>query len=256
MGPISVQADVGELTASEISVSFNGVAALTGVSLRLARGEILGLIGPNGAGKTTLLNVLSGFQRPSRGTVLCGKRPLTGRAPAWFARNGVARTFQNVRVFPALSVFENAELGALGLGVRRREARRRAASLLERFGLADVAERPASGLPYGQERMLGIARALATEPPFLLLDEPAAGLNATESAELVQRIAEVRDTFGCGVLVVEHDMHLIMALSERIQVLDYGETLAEGSPAAVRTDPAVIAAYFGSAQATGDHAGR
>jgi branched-chain amino acid transport system ATP-binding protein len=244
MGPITD--DTATLRAADVSVRFDGVAALSGVSVRLARGEIVGLIGPNGAGKTTLLNVLSGFQRPTTGDVICAARRLTGRSASEFARCGVSRTFQNVRVFPALTVFENVELGALGVGVRRSVARRRAYELLELFGLGGVAGTPASALPYGQERLVGLARALASDPPFLLHDEPAAGLNSAESRELVARIAEIRDTRGCGVLVVEHDMHLIMALSERIHVLDYGQTLAEGTAAAVRNSPAVIAAYFGS----------
>jgi branched-chain amino acid transport system ATP-binding protein len=252
MGPISAEADLVDLATHEISVSFDGVVALSSVSLRLARGEILGLIGPNGAGKTTLLNVLSGFQRPSSGTVTCGGRPLTAKPPAMFARSGVSRTFQNVRVFPALTVLENVELGALGQGVGRREARKRAWTLLETFGLTPQAQLPALSLPYGQERMLGIARALAQVPAFLLLDEPAAGLNSAESAELVARISNVQKEHGCGVLVVEHDMHLIMALSERIHVLDYGRTIAEGSPTEVRSDPTVIAAYFGTSRTTED----
>jgi branched-chain amino acid transport system ATP-binding protein len=234
------------LVAEGVTVRFDGLAALEAVTLEVRRGEILGLIGPNGAGKTTLLNVLSGFQRPTEGRVLCGERDVTSLGPSGLARLGVARTFQGVRVFPGLSVFENVELGALGHGIRRRAARVEATRLLDVFGLSARRDQPAGALPYGEERLLGIARALAASPDFLLLDEPAAGMNAGEGEELVARILGVREAVGCGVLLVEHDMRVIMRLSERIHVLDYGRTLSVGSAQDVRSDPTVVEAYFGT----------
>jgi branched-chain amino acid transport system ATP-binding protein len=245
----------GPLVAEDVSVHFDGVAALDGVTLTVERGEIVGLIGPNGAGKTTLLNVLSGYQRPTTGRLRCAGHDLTSAPPHRVARIGVARTFQNVRVFPALSVRENVVLGALGHRETRRAATRLADELLEDFGLDDAADESAAELPYGLERMLGIARAMAGRPTFLLLDEPAAGLDEAEGEDLIGRINELRRRYGCAELLVEHDMHLIMTLSERIHVLDYGKTLAEGAPSAVRNDPAVIEAYFG-AQQEPEHAGR
>jgi branched-chain amino acid transport system ATP-binding protein len=217
-----------------------------GVDLTLRKSEILGLIGPNGAGKTTLVNALSGFQRPSSGSVALDGRDVTGWSPNRLARQGLARTFQSVRLFHGLTVAENVELGGVGVGTTRRAARRHATELLERLGLADKADMLAAGLPHGLERRLGIVRSLATRPAFLLLDEPAAGLNEQESDELVQTLTTIRDDFLCGLVVIEHDMRLIMRLCERIQVLDHGKTIAVGAPAEVRADPAVLTAYLGT----------
>jgi branched-chain amino acid transport system ATP-binding protein len=229
-----------------VRVHFEGVKAVDGVDLELRRGELVGLIGPNGAGKTTLVNALTGFERPTDGRVFLGELDITGWSPERLGQLGIARTFQAVRLFGNLTAFENVELGALGVGASRRDARRTAWELLERIGIADKAHVVASALPYGDERRLGFLRALATRPSFLLLDEPAAGLNETESDELMATIAGIRDDFGCGVLVIEHDMRLIMRLSERIQVLDYGKTISEGKPAQVQADPAVVTAYLGT----------
>jgi branched-chain amino acid transport system ATP-binding protein len=235
----------GILEARALKVHFGGVHAVDGVDLALPRGEILGLIGPNGAGKTTLVNALSGFERPTAGSVLLNGEDVTGLNPHRLARRGLTRTFQSVRLFPGLTVLENVELGGVGVGMRRPAARRVARELLERLGLADKAESLATGLPHGLERRLGILRALAAKPSFLLLDEPAAGLNERESDELVQALTLIRDDFSCALVVIEHDMRVIMRLCERIQVLDHGRTISIGTPTQVRADPAVLTAYLG-----------
>jgi branched-chain amino acid transport system ATP-binding protein len=234
------------LRASDISVHFEGVRAVNGVDLELAKGEILGLIGPNGAGKTTLINVLSGFQRPTSGAVRLDEREITGWLPNRIGRAGVARTFQNARLFPRLTAAQNVELGAVGVGGGRRPARRLAADLLARMDLAGRADVLASALTHGQERLIGILRALAMKPTFLLMDEPAAGLNESESEELVGVLQSIRNDFGCGLLIVEHEMRVIMPLCERIQVLDQGATICIGTPVEVQADPDVLRAYLGS----------
>jgi branched-chain amino acid transport system ATP-binding protein len=234
------------LEARSLSIAFEGLRALSSVDLQLDRGEILGLIGPNGAGKTTLVNVVSGFVRPQEGTVTLEGRDVTRANAEQRARLGLVRTFQNVRVFRELSVLENVELGCVGLGMGRREGRKRAEDLLQQHGLAALAARQASTLAYGDERRVGVLRALASSPKYLLLDEPTAGLDENESDELADTIRSIRDEYGCGVLVIDHDMRMVMGLCDRVQVLDYGKSLAVGSPAAIRRDPAVIQAYLGS----------
>jgi branched-chain amino acid transport system ATP-binding protein len=236
----------GSLRAIGIGVNFAGLAALSDVSLRLDNGEILGLIGPNGAGKTTLVNVLSGFQRPTSGQVFLGDRNVTALPPQKLAARGLGRTFQSVRLFGRLTVFDNVLAGAVAGGMRMRPARELAWTLLERLSLADAATVPAAALPQGEERRLGIIRALATRPRFLLLDEPAAGLNETETSALTETLATLPRDFALGLLVIEHDMALILGLCHRIQVLDHGKTIAEGSPREVRHNPSVIAAYLGT----------
>jgi branched-chain amino acid transport system ATP-binding protein len=233
------------LEARGLQVHFGGVRAVDGVDLVVSKGEILGLIGPNGAGKTTLVNALSGFQKPTAGTVRMNGRDVTGLSPHRLARRGLARTFQSVRLFPGLTVLENVELGGVGVGMRRPAARKWARELLERMKLADMADLYGVGLPHGLERRLGIVRALAAKPSFLLLDEPAAGLNEQESDELVGSLTLIRDDFSCALVVIEHDMRLIMRLCERIQVLDHGKTISIGPPSQVRSDPAVLTAYLG-----------
>jgi ABC-type branched-subunit amino acid transport system ATPase component len=242
---------VPELRGERISVHFEGVRALEAVDLLLEPGEILGLIGPNGAGKTTLVNALTGFQRPTSGRLLLDGEDVTRMAPHKLAHAGLARTFQSGRSFPDLTAFENVEVGAVGVGVRRSEARTRAGAALDELGLGDCAQLLAGSLSSGQERRLQVARAVAMRPRYLFLDEPAAGLNEAESDELTAAIAALPERLGCGVIVIEHDMRVIMGLCHRIQVLDHGETISIGTPESVRADPAVIAAYLG----TESHAG-
>jgi branched-chain amino acid transport system ATP-binding protein len=242
---MTASSDHGSLTLEGICVAFAGVPALEDVDLELADREILGLIGPNGAGKTTLINVTSGYAAAQRGRVTVGDRDLTGAPPERIARSGVCRTFQAVRLFGQLTVRENVEVAGLRTRDRRRDARQRAAGLLEEFTLSDRADDLASSLPYGDERRLALARSLAARPGFLLLDEPAAGLNETETDELTAIIAAIPERHGCGVLVVEHDMRLIMGLSHRIHVLAHGRTIAVGTPEQVRNDPVVVESYLG-----------
>jgi branched-chain amino acid transport system ATP-binding protein len=238
--------DAESLRAIGVGVRFAGLEALNDVSLSLDSGEILGLIGPNGAGKTTLVNVLSGFQRPTSGRVLLGGRNVTALPPQKLAAHGLGRTFQSVRLFGRLTVFDNVLAGAVAGGLQMRPARELAWTLLERLSLAHAATVTAAALPHGEERRLGIVRALATRPRFLLLDEPAAGLNETETEALTETLATLPRDFALGLLVIEHDMALILGLCQRIQVLDHGRTIAEGSPREVRHDRSVIEAYLGA----------
>ena len=234
-----------QLVAEEIRVHFEGVKAVDGVDLTLEQGQIMGLIGPNGAGKTTFMNAVSHFVPRTSGKVILGGRDVTSWPPHRLAAAGLVRTFQDVATFPELTVFENVELGALGAGLSRRNARVRAWTLLDSLGLRRMANMPASALPHGEERRVGIARAVAIGPRFLLLDEPAAGLDDRESLQLAENIAKLRDDVGCGVLLVEHDMRIIFRVCERIQVLDFGKPLALGEPGEIRTNPDVITAYLG-----------
>ncbi|HEX7084396.1 MAG TPA: ABC transporter ATP-binding protein [Gaiellaceae bacterium] len=219
--------------------------ALGGVDLDVRRGEVVGLIGPNGAGKSTLVNVLSGFDRPDAGEVWLAEQNVTRWSPHRRGRNGLARTFQHSHAFPALTVRENVEVAALGVGAGAREAKARADGLLEVLGLEPYADAPAAALAHGDERRLGVARALATEPRFLLLDEPAAGLPEAEVPGFADVVRSVRDDHGAGVLLIDHNMALIMEICERIHVLDQGVTLAEGTPGEIRANLDVTAAYLG-----------
>jgi branched-chain amino acid transport system ATP-binding protein len=220
------------------------------VTLELQRGEVVGLIGPNGAGKSTLVNVLSGFARPDTGTVTLGQRDVTRWSPHRRGRHGLARTFQHSHSFGSLSVRENVEVAALGVGAGTRRAAQRADSLLAALGLAEYAEVPAASLAHGDERRLGVARALATEPRFVLLDEPAAGLPEAEVPDFAAVVRTVRNEHGAGVLVIDHNMALIMEICDRIHVLDQGTTLAEGAPAEIRANLDVAAAYLGERPVT------
>jgi branched-chain amino acid transport system ATP-binding protein len=233
------------LEARDVRVHIRGVKAVDGVDLTLHRGRILGLIGPNGAGKTTLVNVLAGFQRATSGCVVLGGDDITTWEPSEIARAGLVRTFQDVRLFSGLTVFENVEAAAVSTGASRRGARAASRQLLARLHLAQRSGVAAGGLPHGEQRRLAIARALAARPSFLLLDEPAAGLDEGESDELVVALAAIRDAYDVGLLVIEHDMRLIMEVCEQIQVLDHGKTIALGTPAQIRSDAAVRTAYLG-----------
>ena len=236
----------GRLVAEGIRVHFEGVRAVDGVDLVLEQGQIMGLIGPNGAGKTTFMNAVSSFVPLTAGSVALDGVDVTGWPPHRLVGSGLVRTFQDVATFPGLTVFENVELGALGAGLTRRQAKARAWELLDSLGLRPRANLPASALPHGDERRVGIARAAAVRPKFLLLDEPAAGLDDAESLSLTETIARLREELGCGVLLVEHDMRIIFRVCERIQVLDYGKSIALGAPEEVRTNKRVVAAYLGA----------
>jgi len=228
-----------------LAVHFGGVRAVDGIDLTIGREQIVGLIGPNGAGKTTVINAMTGFQKPTTGQVLDGTADVSGWSPERLARHGIARTFQGVRTFRGLTVRENVELGAVAGGLGRRQARREASALLERLGMSEMAELPAGSLAQGDERSVGIARALALRPRYLLLDEPVAGLNQAEADAIARLIGWIRDDCACGVLVVEHNVRFIMGLCDRIHAMSYGETIGEGTPAEIREDPRVIAAYLG-----------
>lgn len=236
------------LEAQQVRQEFGGVTALDDVSLTINGGEIVGLIGPNGAGKTTVINALSGFLDVTGGRVLLDDRDVTKWPPWRRARNGLTRSFQGVRLFDDLTVAENLAAGALGTGVSRSEARRRVEELIGRISMEDRADFKASTLPAGDQRRVGIMRAAAADPAFVLLDEPAAGLNDEESAGLVDLIKSIRDDYQSGVLVIEHDMRVIMPLCDRIYVLNNGGVLASGSPSEIRANPEVIVAYLGTSE--------
>lgn len=247
------------LQAQGVSKRFGGVAALTGVDLEVSAGEIRGLIGPNGSGKTTLLNVLSGAIRPDAGAIRFRGQAIQGAQPAAIARAGLARTFQNLKLFEKMSVLENVLVGrhmhlraglwatALRLGPFVREeaaARQRALELLDFVGLAGRAGDTARDLSYGERRLLEIARALACEPQLLLLDEPVAGMNDSEKEHAIRLIQRIRSS-GVAVLLVEHSMRVIMTVCDRITVLNYGRRLAEGRPDQIQGNPEVVEAYLG-----------
>jgi len=235
----------GTLQAESVSVRFEGLLALSKVSLTLREREIAGLIGPNGAGKSTLVNCLSGFQNPTTGSVLLGGKSTAGWQAERFRHAGVARTFQGGRLFRDLSVYENVEATPIGFGLSRKRAAQLVWPILEWIGIADKAAQLASDLNYTDERRAGIARALILSPSFLLLDEPAAGMTHAECDELMSLISQIPAEYGCGVLLIEHNMRVVMGLCERVHVLDSGNTIAEGTPQHVRENKAVITAYLG-----------
>ncbi|MEO8604064.1 MAG: ABC transporter ATP-binding protein [bacterium] len=244
------------------TLSFGGLTAVRDVSLAVDPGELVGVIGPNGAGKTTVFNLITGVYAPDRGTIRLNGQRIDGLAPHRITQRGIARTFQGIRLFPTMSAFDNVAVGyspraghlldaVLGTP-RAAETRSRIGAecdaLLKLFDLTERRDDAARTLSYGAQRRLEIARALATGPKVLLLDEPAAGTTPHEKTELMQRIRWLRDHFGLGILIIEHDMRMIMEMCERITVLDHGEVIAGGAPAAIRADARVIEAYLGPEQ--------
>jgi len=243
-----------------VTMRFGGITAVDDLNMAIPPGLIAGLIGPNGAGKTTAFNVISGFYTPSAGQVRFAGQDITGLAPHRVCAFGIARTFQNIRLFSGLSALQNVMVGSrlrqksawwmaplhLPLVHREeREARDQAMHLLERLNLAQAAHQSANSLPYGDQRRLEIARALATQPKLLLLDEPAAGMNPQESFELMELIRSIRDDFDLTILLIEHDMKVVMGVCAHIWVLDYGICIAQGTPKAIQSDPVVVKAYLG-----------
>ena len=251
------------LDVRELGIDFGGLTAVDGFNLMIGRNEITGLIGPNGAGKTTVFNLLTNVYQPTRGSILIDGMPTAGKKTYQVNRMGVARTFQNIRLFKELSVIDNIKVGLhesmkynLASSLLRmpnywkeeKQCTERALELLDIFHMADLANAQAGSLPYGAQRRLEIARALATEPRMLLLDEPAAGMNPQETNELKDLVLQIRADRDLSILLIEHDMGMVMSLSDRIYVMEYGSRIAAGTPAEVRSNPRVIQAYLGESE--------
>lgn len=248
------------LEVSNLGIAFGGLQAVDKFDLMLENGRLYGLIGPNGAGKTTVFNMLTGVYKPTEGDIILDGKSITGQKTEKISKAGIARTFQNIRLFDKMTVIDNVKVGLHNQIVysdlssilhlpsyvnKEREMKAKAMALLKIFDLQDEAKQLASNLPYGKQRKLEIARALATNPKLLLLDEPAAGMNPNETAELMETVRFVRDKFNISILLIEHDMSFVMGLCEEIVVLDYGRIIAHGNPEEVRNNPKVIAAYLG-----------
>lgn len=236
------------LETRNVTVSFGGFNALTDVTMMLSAGSVVGLIGPNGAGKTTLVNVLTGFQSPSSGEVLLGTEAVGAYSPFALRRLGIARTFQAGRLFAGLDVLDNLAVTGVGLGHRRRTAEDMARQVLDWIGIRHLSDQPAAGLPYTDERRVGIARALMGQPQFLLLDEPAAGMSEIEAEELSQLIARIASDLGIGVLLIEHNVGLVLGVCEHVYVLDAGQVIEQGDRTAILASQAVRDAYLGPSQ--------
>ena len=248
------------LECSHLGIDFGGLRAVNDFNLTIGRTEIAGLIGPNGAGKTTIFNLLTKVYQPTRGTILLDGRDTHSMTTAQVNRAGIARTFQNIRLFDNLSVVDNVKVGlhnqmryGMASGILRlpgywkeeRVAKERAMELLSIFDMQDLSKHQAGSLPYGAQRRLEIVRALATNPSLLLLDEPAAGMNPSETAELMNNIRKIRDTFQIAIMLIEHDMNLVMGVCEGICVLNFGRIIAKGTPEEIQANPAVVEAYLG-----------
>lgn len=248
------------LETLHLGIDFGGLTAVDDVSLTVGRTEISGLIGPNGAGKTTVFNLLTNVYQPTRGTIMLDGRSTARKTTAQVSKMGIARTFQNIRLFSNMSVIDNVKVGLhnsinqpfissithmFGYNKSEKQSKEEALELLDFFNMADLANQKAGSLPYGEQRRLEIARALATRPGIILLDEPAAGMNPSETAELMENICRIRDKFQIAVMLIEHDMNLVMNVCEGICVLDHGKVIAKGTPDEIKANPKVIEAYLG-----------